>query len=112
MIDAVRITVMGMGLVFAAMALVLGAMLVLTQIRVSQQPASQEAPGADETQMADDEHAARARVAVIAAAIARAQAQPLSQPVHSASAGSISPWLAFHRNRQLDRRWRKAASRS
>lgn len=111
MIEAVRITLMGMGLVFAAMALVLGAMLVLTQIRISQQPA-QEAPGADETQAADDEHAVRARVAVIAAAIARAQAQQTPRLGAAPDAGALSPWLAFHRNRQLDRRWRKAASRS
>lgn len=108
MVEVLQITAVGMGLVFAAMGLVLGTMLLLTRIRDPHEAADdvQAASGADE----------KRRVAVVAAAVARARASatrrgevtpPLPPPEgETTSPLRPGPWLAYYRNRQLNSRSR------
>lgn len=102
MAEALRITLIGMGLVFGAMALVLGTMLLLARIRDPQsaEDAAKEATELEAPQA--DERADKLRVAVIAAAIARARSQTAATPGAAAATGAPSPWMALYRNRQLN----------
>ena len=99
--EVLRITVVGMGLVFAAMALVLGAMLLLARLR-DPEPAHEAAETAAEGSPRDDERAIKLRVAMIAAAIARAQA--IGTPQMPATSNAPSPWWLQHHAQRLARK--------
>lgn len=91
-----------MGLVFAAMALVLAAMMLLTRLRDAG-PQAKETKGEGTPKV--DEHAIKLRVAMIAAAIARAKSQtrPSSITANTAPApAATSSWWAHHHVRRLD----------
>ncbi len=100
--EVLRIAGVGMGLVFAAMALVLVAMVLLTRLRDAE-PQAKEAKGEGTPKV--DERAIKFRVAMIAAAIARARSQDrlpsatLNIPPVPATANL---WWAHHHVRQLD----------
>jgi Na+-transporting methylmalonyl-CoA/oxaloacetate decarboxylase gamma subunit len=107
MVEVLRITLIGMGLVFGAMALVLGTMLLLARIR-DPQPAEEAAGEASEPEPPEaDERAARLRVAAIAAAVARARSQTPAASGAASATGAPNPWTALHRNRQLNSAPRK-----
>jgi hypothetical protein len=92
MTEALRITLIGMSLVFAAMALVLVAMLLLVRPR----DAERILP------TASDDPATKLRVAMIAAAIARARSQTAPAPTLLREHSAPSPWWAHHQTRQLN----------
>jgi Na+-transporting methylmalonyl-CoA/oxaloacetate decarboxylase gamma subunit len=108
MADALRITGLGMGLVFAAMALVLVAMVLLVRLRDAE-PDTEAEPAAAEETSGIDERASQLRVAIIAAAIARARALDSDILKLPASSSTPSPWWAHHQTRQLNSLLRKRA---
>ncbi len=108
MTEALRITLIGMSLVFAAMALVLVAMLLLVRLRDAEPEA--ETAGADRLPpAASDDPSSKLRVAMIAAAIARARSQTAPAPTLLREPSAPSPWWAHHQTRQLYSLLRKRA---
>jgi len=99
MTEALRITLIEMDLVFAAMALVLVAMPLLVRLRAAE-PEVETTDAERVPQAASDDASSKLRVAMIAAmARARSQAAPPPPPLREAGAPS-SRW-AHHQARQL-----------
>jgi Na+-transporting methylmalonyl-CoA/oxaloacetate decarboxylase gamma subunit len=100
MAEALRITGLGMGLVFAAMALVLVAMMLLVRLRDAKPETEAEPASAEETSGVD-ERASKLRVAIIAAAIARARSHTMPALSAPAEANAPSPWWTQHHTARL-----------
>lgn len=98
--EALRITAIGMGLVFTAMALVLAAMVLLVRLRDTKPEAKTAETTTEETPPVD-ERAAKLRVAMIAAAIARAQSHATPALTLPPASRASSSWWAHHHVRQL-----------
>jgi Na+-transporting methylmalonyl-CoA/oxaloacetate decarboxylase gamma subunit len=108
MTEALRITLIGMGLVFAAMALVLAAMLLLVRLRDAE-PEVETADSERVLPAASDDASSKLCVAMIAAAMARARSQAAPPPTPLREAGAPSLWWAHHQTRQLYSLLRKRA---
>ncbi len=99
------ITVVGMGLTFAAIGLLIAAMVALTRgaaergpKRRSSEPGS-AIPTQEETEALE---AAAAAAVAVAMALAARRAHP-THAWHAASpAESVSPWQAYNRSQQLE----------
>jgi sodium pump decarboxylase gamma subunit len=99
LILAIEITIVGMGLVFAALILIWWMMALLTRFTAEKEaPASETAPAAQEK----DE---KAQAAAIGVAIAMAEHQ-LSQahPLHDPPTAIVSAWQLGMRTRQLSQK--------
>ncbi len=101
--NALQITVVGMGLVFAAILLLWGLMALLVRLTadapVAEPPAEAE-PTADDTNDTD----LKRRVAIAAVSVALAQADSAPTPVLTAAAprgATLSPWQAANRANPL-----------
>jgi hypothetical protein len=99
MADTLRITLAGMGLVFAAMVLVLVAMVLLVRLRDAGLDAQATAVGQASPDVG--ERALKLRVAVMAAAIACAQADA-TRTLNLPNTPAANSWWAHHHIRQLD----------
>ncbi len=108
MTEALRISLIGMGLVFAAMALVLVAMLLFARLRAAG-PEVETVDAERVPQAASDDASSKLRVAMIAAAMARARSQAAPPPPPLREAGAPSLWWAHHQTRQLYSVLRKRA---
>ena len=105
--QALVITVIGVGLVFAVLFVLWGMMAALVRLtapRAQAAPPPASAPAGHEA--VDAIHAARRRAAIVGVAVAlaieaeRAATAPLLQPAQ----GAISPWQATIRGNALSRR--------
>jgi len=103
--QALMITVIGVGLVFAVLFVLWGMMAALVRLTAPRtQTAPPPAPARHEA--ADTIHAAQRRAAIVGVAVAlaieaeRAATAPLLQPAQ----GAISPWQATIRGNALSRR--------
>ena len=94
---ALEITVIGMGLVFAALILLWWMMALLTSITTDKEPASHPA---EPVSVMDNEDKARAAAIVVAFALAqeqKARARPLPEP----PTAIVSAWQLGMRTKQL-----------
>ncbi len=100
LLNALIITAVGMGLVFASIVLLWGVMALL--VRVTAERPEAEEPTAAEAQLSEREIKQRAAIAAVAAALAREAAGwvPFAAPQTSAP----SPWQSVMRGRQLKQR--------
>ena len=120
LLNAVLITVIGMGLVFVAILLLWGLMALLVLIKDGAAPEEEtvEAPpalGAEAGQSPADARELGLKQSAVAAAVATALAagkeQTRSRPLISALIPGVSAWQAFHRtnligNKQTKGHWR------
>jgi sodium pump decarboxylase gamma subunit len=99
LILALEITVVGMGLVFAALVLIWWMMALLTRFTAEKEASASEAVSAT------SENDEKARAAAIAVAIAMAEHQ-LSQahPLHDPPTAIVSAWQLGMRSRQLSQK--------
>ena len=101
------ITVVGMGLTFAALGLLIAAMILLTRWAVEQgvRRSRGEPSGAIPTQEeAEELEAAAAAAVAVAMAMAARRAHP-THAWHAASPGeSVSPWQSYTRGQQLEQK--------
>lgn len=105
--QALVITVIGVGLIFAVLFVLWGMMAALVRFTAPRaQVAPSPAPAPAQYEAADTRHTARRRAAIIGVAVAlaleaeRAATAPLLQPAQ----GDISPWQATIRGNALSRR--------
>jgi Na+-transporting methylmalonyl-CoA/oxaloacetate decarboxylase gamma subunit len=122
---ALQITVIGMGLVFAAILLLWGLMALLVRLTAdpvvepvrdelsasessesSESPAVPATPALSPAERPEREHEQRRRAAALAVAIALAQHPQTAprRPSPRPPSGSLSGWQAVHRARQLKNR--------
>ena len=106
--EALRISLIGMGPVFAAMALVLVAMLLFVRLRAAE-PEVETVDAERVLPAASDDASSKLRVAMIAAAMARVRSQVASPPPPLREASAPSLWWAHHQTRQLYSLLRKRA---
>lgn len=106
MLIALEITVLGMGLVFAAIILLWGMMNLLTSLAADKGTSSPEntsaAASAEATPPVDVDSEAKARAAAVAVAIALAeQGTCLSHPLPDPPTTIVSAWQLGMRTRQM-----------
>ncbi|HHY58457.1 MAG TPA: hypothetical protein GYA08_23820 [Chloroflexi bacterium] len=104
--QALLITVIGVGLIFAVLFVLWGLMAALVRLTAPRLPVATPPPPAAPSATVDAGHAARRRAAIVGVAVAlaieaeRAATAPLLQP----TPGIISPWQATMRGNALSRR--------
>lgn len=96
------VTAIGMVLLFAALALLCGLMYLMTAFIKDRPPAP--APGAPEEKEGQPAQEDRLRAAMIAVALARAEAELIT--VGAPEPESVTAWRRLHHQRQLTRNLR------
>jgi Na+-transporting methylmalonyl-CoA/oxaloacetate decarboxylase gamma subunit len=101
------VTGIGMAMLFLALALLYGLMVLMTAL-IKDRP---EATGRQEVAVPDaDERVLRTRAAVVAVALARAELE-MSAAASPAGGSGWGPWRQVHTQRLLDRSVRKRTVR-
>lgn len=104
--QALMITIIGVGLIFAVLLVLWGLMAALVHLTARHTQVDTPTPAAAPSGVPVDRHAARRRAAIVGVAVAlaieaeRAATAPLLQP----TPGAISPWQATIRGNALSRR--------
>jgi Na+-transporting methylmalonyl-CoA/oxaloacetate decarboxylase gamma subunit len=105
MMEALQITIIGMGLVFTAILLLWGMMAIL--VRVTADPSQAEKKFAEQEIEEQKELARKRRAAVAAVAIAHAQLQSAADEIHEfplPPTPLVSAWQAVLRTRMVNKR--------
>ena len=97
MLIAIQITALGMGLVFGAIILLWGMMILLTAVTADKPPASKSAEPAPVT---DGELKAQAAAVAVAIALAEQQTS-LAHPLSDPPTAFVSAWQLGMRTRQM-----------
>jgi sodium pump decarboxylase gamma subunit len=104
----IQITLAGMGVVFLVLVLLWGFMALLVRVTSSPGPVTRPEPEirvpAAADQLATDEVERKKRVALIAAAIARAEMDQELREFPIPPTVIVSPWQAVNRSRVLNKR--------
>lgn len=105
MLDALWITLIGMGLVFAAILFLWGMMALLVRLTAEPQEAEASAPEPEAEIIAEPSVLAdrKRRAAVVAVAFALSMRKPV-QPVREPQPGSLSAWQSVNRASRLSQR--------
>jgi Na+-transporting methylmalonyl-CoA/oxaloacetate decarboxylase gamma subunit len=105
MIDALWITLIGMGLVFAAILFLWGMMALLVRLTAEPQEAEVSAPEPEAEGMVEQPVLTdrKRRVAVAAVAFALSMRKPV-QPARESEPGSLSAWQSVNRASRLSQR--------
>jgi Na+-transporting methylmalonyl-CoA/oxaloacetate decarboxylase gamma subunit len=104
LVTTLYVTVLGMAVVFAAMGLILGSMVLLTRL-AKDRPGP---PSGDETELespAESERPAapgrQAQLRAVAIAVALARARRSQEPEEIDAEALVTPWGDYYRRRQL-----------
>jgi sodium pump decarboxylase gamma subunit len=106
---SLQITVIGMGLVFAALIVLWWLMEVLVRLSRDRgadetQAAGMDAPGFASEPASDPEVERRKRAALVAVALAISESEPPGAEFPIPPTASVSPWQAINRANMLNKR--------
>jgi Na+-transporting methylmalonyl-CoA/oxaloacetate decarboxylase gamma subunit len=106
-VTAVRISAVGMTMLFIALIFLVGLMYLLTVLARDKDTDPDQAT-VEATKSTDRADAARRQAAVIAVALARAEVESSAvsapPPPRTDDVGDVTSWRAFHHQRQLSSR--------